>query len=180
MNPTINQQLRSIKLRLEETIIPELKAGAAFAKEQAAFIVMSLDWMLTTHEHQYRYAVVENTEYRDLLHELTSIDDDINPLLLEVKFSLSKKGPAADEAIIPLAEIDAQTREFKRLTAKLFQHCCNGTERQATAARNLLKAVSRKQGDRELALFEGTGFAKSENRLGAVLGETIPESDGSL
>jgi hypothetical protein len=172
MNPTISQQIHAIKLRLEETVIPSLKEDAIFAKEQAAFIVMSLDWLLKIHEHQYRYEVVENLEYRDLLFKLSSIDGGAGPVLDEIKISIAMRGPASEDASIPLAELNAQTREFKRLTAQLFNELCGKSESTASAAREMLEDVSLKQGERELALFEGTGFSKSEHGLAVVLGET--------
>lgn len=172
MNPTISQQIQAIKLRIEETIIPELKEDAIFAREQAAFIVMSLNWLMQTHSHQYRYEVVENLEYRNLIKRLASIGVVNAALLAEINQATLSNGPLPDEAIIPLDDLAVHTRKLKQLTAELFNSLCGQSDQKAEAARKLLQEVSVRQGDREQAFFEGTGFTSSPNKLGYLLGES--------
>jgi|GEM_PF-4597967 len=172
MNPTIAQQIKSIKLRIVETIIPELREDATFAREQAAFIVMSLDWLMLTHAHQYRYEVVEHLEYRDLLRQMSTIGEADDNLLAEIRQALLAKGPAPEEASIPVDELILQTRRLKQLTARLFGSLCDQSEESAQAARQMLGEMSVKQGNRELAFFEGTGFTSSREKLGVLLGSS--------
>lgn len=176
MNPTITQQLQSMKLRMEETIIPEINEDATFAREQAAFIVMTLDWLMQTHEHQYRYEVVENTEYRGLVSRMLAVSDDLvnyEALHAQVQHVLDEAAPAPQEAMIPLRDLNIQNRRLKQLTAQLFETLCQGSKSHADAARALLGEVSISQGNRELAFFKGTGFTKTADDLGQLLGEAV-------
>ncbi|MGB8416932.1 hypothetical protein [Paraburkholderia sp.] len=175
MNPTITQQLQSMKLRMEETIIPEINEDAKFAREQAAFIVMTLDWLMQTHEHQYRYEVVENTEYRGLVSRMLAVSDDLandKALRAQVQYVLREAGPAPQEAVIRLSDLTGQNRRLKQLTAQIFNALCQRSTSDADAARALLGEVSINQGNRELAFFKGTGFTNTSDDLGQLLGET--------
>ncbi|WP_158937395.1 hypothetical protein [Burkholderia sp. S171] len=175
MNPTVAQQLQSMKLRMEETIIPEINEDATFAREQAAFIVMTLDWLMQTHEHQYRYEVVENAEYRALVSRMLDASGDLpndEALRAQVQHVLREPGPAPQEAVIRLSELIGQNRRLKQLTAQIFNALCRRSTSDADAARALIGGVSINQGNRELAFFKGTGFTNTSYDLGQLLGET--------
>jgi hypothetical protein len=58
MVPTVTQQLRSMRRRFCDTILPALPPDAEFAREQANLMLATFDWLLDTHEHEYRYQVV--------------------------------------------------------------------------------------------------------------------------
>jgi len=172
MIPTVSQQLQAIKRRIEETIIPELPENAKFAREQAAFIVISLDWLLDINEHQYRYEVVENMEYRQLLADMIDrskgeIADDSIQL---IRRSLLEPKPPQQDAIIPLQTVIEQNRKLKKLAAELFTMFSKQNGSHANPARDLFARVALRQGRRELAFFSRTGYVEVGNTLGMELG----------
>lgn len=185
MIPTVAQQLRSIKLRLTETIIPALPADARFAQEQAGLMVATLDWLLDTHEHQYRYEVVENVEYRRLLAELAEGDEATptdDATLAEVRDTLSEPGPSPHDAAMALGDLADQNRRLKELTRRVFAALSAVPSAEAAQrARALLAEVANRQGERELAWFRMTGFPQAPGEIAAVLagGADAPEAEPS-
>ncbi|MCQ6281652.1 hypothetical protein [Bacillus sp. EB600] len=175
MIPTMALQLQALKLRMEETIIPALPSDAAFAHEQANLMLATLDWMLDTHEHQYRYEVVENAEYRELLTKLVSnvklIHTDVE-VITSVYEVLSEVGPEPTEAIIPLNKIIDQNRKMKGLTERLYDVMRVLPNKEvARQARTQLAKVAERQAKLEFAFFRMTGFSKDAPELGTVLAE---------
>ncbi len=179
MTPSISQQLQSMKRCLEETIIPELPKEATFAREQASFMAATLNWLLQTHEHQYRYEVVENVECRALLSRLSDVDEagsadcELDDM---IRGALLQEGPSASDAAIPLQAVVAQTRHVKQLVSRLFNVLCEKSAAHGNRARRLLGEAAISQGRRERAFFKGTGFTISDEDLGAVLGECASSS----
>ncbi|CAN5755071.1 hypothetical protein BH09PSE5_BH09PSE5_05290 [soil metagenome] len=181
MIPTISQQLKAIKTRIEESVIPELPAESKFAREQASFIVTTLEWMLDTHEHEYRYEVVENVEYRDLLQAMLkrNIAGSVDPsLLAEAKSVIDEKGPSRDEAVIPLRDVLQQNRRLKQAAMSLYTALSANCGARDNPTRDLVSDVSIGQGRRELAFFKKTGWVKSQDDLGVLLGERSSERSG--
>ena len=174
MIPTIAQQLQALKVRMVETILPALPSDAAFAHEQANLMVATLDWMLDTHEHQYRYEVVENAEYRQLLTKLVSLvardaDDNIITSVHEV---LSEVGPAPTDAIIPMNQIINQNRKMKEITEQLYDVLCVHPNKEvAKQAQIQLAKLAERQAKLETSFFRMTGFPKDAPELGTVLAE---------
>jgi hypothetical protein len=175
MIPTMAQQLQALKLRVEETILPALPADAAFAHEQANLMLATLDWMLDTHEHQYRYEVVENAEYRELLTKLVSNAGSIHTdkeIITSVHEVLSEVGPEPTEAIIPMNKIIDQNRKMKELTERLYDVLrIHPNKEVARQAQTQLAKVAERQGKLEFAFFRMTGFPKDAPELGTVLAE---------
>jgi hypothetical protein len=175
MIPTIAQQLNSLKLRMEETIIPELPQESRFAREQARFIVTALEWLLDTHQHEYRYEVVENVEYRKLLGSVLDestgcqVDDEHRQALLK---ALEARGPGANEAVTPVDAIRSQNREMKALAADIFRSLSARHGAPENPARPFLEQVARSQVRRELAFFKKTGWVDTPDALGELLGQT--------
>ncbi|MBM4763764.1 hypothetical protein [Bacillus sp. B15-48] len=175
MIPTITQQLKTLKLRMEETIIPALPSDAAFAHEQANLMLATLNWMLDTHEHQYRYEVVENAEYRQLLTELASFPDTLQTdisLKTTIEEILSESGPEPTEAIIPLNNIIDQNRRMKEITEEFYEQIrVHPNNKVANQAQTLLAKLAIRQAKLEVAFFRMTGFPKDAPELRAVLDE---------
>ena len=174
MIPTITQQLKALKIRVEESLIPELPESAKFAREQAALIVTTLDWMLDTHEHAYRYEVVENTEYRELLEAMLArnVDASVDPdLLSDARLLLQEKGPERNEAAIPLQHVLEQNRRLKKVSLGIYTALSAEGGSRANPTRDLVSAVSQRQGRREIAFFRKTGWVQTYDELGALLGE---------
>lgn len=174
MLPSITQQLRSVRDRFTETILPALPQDADFAHEQANLIAATLDWLLDTHEHEYRYEVVENVEYRRLLTELVNMDrSSAEPDMTsidEARAALSRRGPAADEAAIPLRELAAQNKQLKDIAGRMAAAMMASDDSAAAGgARSLVSTLARRQGQREAALYRMTGFPQSKQDLGAAL-----------
>lgn len=179
MIPTISQQLKALKTRVEESLIPELPATAKFAREQAYLIVTTLEWMLDTHEHEYRYEVVENIEYRELLAAMLdrNIDVDLDPALLsDARRLLQEKGPARDEAVIALPDMLAQNRRLKKVSLGIYTALSADHGSRDNPTRDLVSAVSQRQGRREIAFFRKTGWVQTCDELGALLGE-LPSTE---
>jgi hypothetical protein len=59
VNPTIGEQSGAIRRRLTETIVPALPPNAELAIEQGSLILTALDLLCASHEHEYRYEVIE-------------------------------------------------------------------------------------------------------------------------
>jgi len=172
--PTVAQQLKAVKARLEESVIPLLPGDAKFAREQATFIITTLDWLLDTHEHQYRYEVVENVDYRALLSAMlerrlpASLDVSLFSAARNV---LQEKGPAPSEASIPMGEVLEQNRRLKSAAMGLYTALSEGCGSRDNPTRDLVSAVSIKQARREVAFFKKTGWVSTDDDLGTLLNE---------
>ncbi|MGW0891165.1 hypothetical protein [Saccharopolyspora sp. NPDC002578] len=164
MVPTVTQQLRSMRRRFCDTILPALPADADFAREQANLMLATFDWLLDTHEHEYRYQVVENHEYRALLAALSALTGGDRS---QVDTCLAEPGPARDEASVPLADLAGQNRRLKEHAMSLASALLDGPG--PSAARTLLANAARAQGDRELAYYRSTGFPQNAAPLGSNL-----------
>lgn len=165
MVPTVTQQLEAMRRRFAETIIPALPQDADFAQEQAKLMLATFDWLLDTHEHQYRYVVVENNLYRRLLAELAALGGRglPEPLCADVRACLAEPGPAAEEASTPLPRLEDQNRRIKQLAMTMAGALQDGAD--AGAARALVAECAHAQGKRELAFFRKTGFPGDEHDL---------------
>ena len=172
MLPSISQQIQSIKTRLEETILPEVANSSAFVQEQAALILMSLEWILDTHEHQYRYEVVENADYRKLLTDMIKLEAAGSAgadLVRSIRQVIQEPGPDAQEASIPLSAVAEQNRRLKKLAANLYREFARDHASKSNPAREMLAQVALRQGDRELAFFKRTGYTKTPDNIGTIL-----------
>lgn len=165
MVPSITQQLESMRHRFAETVLPALSADAEFAQEQAKLMLATFDWLLDTHPYQYRYVVVENSEYRNLLSDLVSLADAgvSRGLLEQARARLDEPGPAPDEARTPLFELADQTRRLKQLAMSIAAALQETDERGAAC--DLVASIARSQGARELAFFRMTGFTQGGHGL---------------
>lgn len=174
MIPTLEQQLRAIKVRLEESILPEIPREAKFAREQASFIVTTLEWLVDTHKHAYRYEVVENAEYRTLLQQMMQrpgFSSAEAPLLDVARAALQEKGPAPDEASMPLDDVLQQNRRLKSAAMTLYTALSERCGSSDNPTRDLMAAVSMNQARREVAFFRKTGWVQPTESLGAVLAQ---------
>lgn len=175
MVPTITQQLEAMRHRFAQTIVPALSPAAEFAQEQAKLMLATFDWLLDTHEYEYRYVVVENNEYRRLLSDLAgALGDTGAPQRLrdEVRACLAEQGPAPQEAIAPLPQLAEQTRRFKQLAMSVAAALQEGAK--ANAVRALVADCARAQGKRELAFFRKTGFPRDAQDLRSELRPVEP------
>lgn len=170
MVPTVTQQLRSMRRRFCDTILPALPADAEFAQEQAKLMLATFDWLLDTHEHEYRYQVVENNEYRSLLTELVFLAGAATgeQWREEANACLAEPGPAPGEASVPLADLADQNRRLKEHAMSLVSSLLADSE--AGDARTLLARTARVQGDRELAYYRLTGFPRDAAEIQSTLG----------
>lgn len=161
MIPTVTQQLRAMRIRLEETVVPALPDEAGFAREQALLMMATLDWVIDTHEHEYRYQVVENHEYRRLVAALGPGD----PALADL---LARPAPSPGDVAVPLAEIAEQNRLLKEFVADTRESSAEDpAERERS--HDLLTGVARRQRDRELAWYRMTGFPGAQAGIAEVL-----------
>lgn len=170
MVPTVTQQLLSLHRRLADTILPALPPDEEFAREQGRLMLATLNWLLDTHEYEYRYEVVENTDYRHLLSSLVNLgrSEVDEHLRAEIRTILAEAGLAEDEARTPLAELADQTRQLKQLAARLASVLLSGSDAEAT--QSLLGHAARVQEKRELAFYRMTGFSQEARELRSVLG----------
>lgn len=161
MIPTVTQQLEAIKRRLVESVVPELPADAAFAREQTTAINAALDFLIECHEHEYRYAVIEHHDYRSLLAQFAELDGERADLLAE-------DGPGPDDGARALYSITEQTRRMKdeveRRYARLL--CAPSVADRASA---LLAEVAGRQVEREASWYRGAGFTRDSPEIGGVL-----------
>lgn len=169
MIPTVTQQLRSMRRRFCDTILPALPPDAEFAQEQANLMLATFDWLLDTHEHEYRYQVVENDEYRRLLAELVGLAGDAlgEQAREEAGACLAEPGPDPGEASVPLADIADQNRRLKEHAMGLAAAALADSGSGETRARIARTALS--QVDRELAYYRSTGFPRSAGELRSAL-----------
>lgn len=172
MLPSVTEQLRAIKFRLEETIIPEIPEASEFARDQANFILATLSWILEINEHQYRYEVVENREYREglsLLLNLAKNSSEGECLRDHAERLLASEGPEADEGLIPLASVESQNRQLKKLVAEMYKGLVEQHPDKAEGARSILKALALRQGERDRAFYRKTGYLESTTSLADIL-----------
>jgi hypothetical protein len=166
MIPSVSQQLEAIKRRLIESVVPQLPADAAFAHEQVLLIGAALDFLIETHEHEYRAAVVENHEYRDLLRELQgrrSTPDD------EVSAVLAEDGPARDDGAVELRMITEQTVRLKELGDRLYRELAGRGDTVDRPVSDLLAGIAERQVEREASWFRGAGFTRDAVSIGELL-----------
>lgn len=174
MLPTMRQQLQAMQRRMDETVVPALPADAKFAREQAAFIVTTLKWILDTHEQQYRYEVIENLEFRRTLRDMVLAADhalDQPRLFDEIRAALAESGPSAADAAIPVATIIDQNRRLKQLAATLYAEVSERVGARDNPTRKAFARAALRQGEREIAYYRMTGFVALGNDLATVLAE---------
>lgn len=164
MIPTVTQQLRSMRTRLAETVVPALPDEDGFAREQALLMLATLDWLVDTHEHEYRYQVVENHEYRELVAALRPDGAES----ADAAALLARPAPSPADVAVPLADLAEQNRLLKELVARLL---ASGTADPTTrdGARDLVARVARGQRDRELSWYRMTGFPGARPGIAEVL-----------
>ena len=166
MIPTVTKQLESIRRRLIESVVPELPADAEFAHEQVLLIGAALEFLIECHEHEYRYAVIENHDYRILLDDLTGG----GTADVEVAGLLAEQGPAKDDGAIPLQTITEQTARMKvaaeRLHDRLTTQPPDAAEPHASA---LFARTAVRQVEREAAWFRRAGFTRDADPIDSVL-----------
>ncbi|MEU7818466.1 hypothetical protein [Pseudonocardia sp. NPDC049154] len=158
MIPTVTRQLLSIRRRLLETVLPELPADADFAREQAMLISAALEHLAANHEHEYRYAVVENDDYRRALREL----DRTGVGSAEVTRLLAEPRPRPDDGALPLAAVTEQTTRMKRALVALAQ------DPRGAAGRHLA-ALAERQVEREGSWFRAVGFTAESPPIAQTL-----------
>ena len=172
MLPTVSQQLQSIKRRMEETIIPALPSSEKFAQEQAAFILITLNWLMETHEYQHRYEVIENIEYRELLQNMINRDLHLEHggrMLDAIQNAILEPGPSQSDGAIPLSTIIEQTRRFKKLSGELYTALSAHNGREGNPTVDLFSDVAIRQGLRELSFYRRTGYTESPQDIGEIL-----------
>lgn len=162
MIPSTTQQLEAIKRSLVTTVAPELPAEAAFARQQVLLIGAALDFLIECHAHEYRYAVVENTEYRTLLDELVGRASTPPTDAADV---LAEESPAPGDARLPLGTITEQTRRMKVLCERLYADVAA----DAPAVRDLQAGIAERQVEREASWFRLAGFTMDSPPIDVVL-----------
>lgn len=161
MIPTVTAQLRTMRERLAETVLPALPDDAGFAREQALLMVATLDWLVDTHEHEYRYQVTKNHAYRAAVATLGPDDADAAAVL-------GRPAPAPEGVAIPLAEVAEQNRVLKEIVARAHAAASRDpANRDRVGA--LVAGLARGQRDRELAWYRMTGFPRAVSGIGEVL-----------
>ncbi len=162
MIPTMEMQLKSLRKRLLETVMPYLPEDAVFAKEQANLMLATFDWMIDTHTYNYRYEVIENVEYRNLVSNLAK-DAEALPgekaTVAAIQELLAEKAPRPDEGAFPMKKLIDQNIRLKRFAETLFQALTAdaGTD-LAKAAKKQVGKVASLQERRERAFYRFTGF----------------------
>ena len=167
MIPAVTQQLEAIKRTLVASVVPELPAEAAFARQQVLLIGAALDFLIECHAHEYRYAVVENSEYRTLLKELAG---RASTLPTDVADVLAEQGPAPSDAQLPLQTITEQTRRMKVLSERLYADVAAGGGVDVPAVLDLQARTAERQVEREASWFRLAGFTMDAPPIDVVLG----------
>jgi hypothetical protein len=163
----VTQQLESIKRSLVTSVAPELPPDAAFARQQVLLIGAAIDFLIECHAHEYRYAVVENTEYRTLLEELAG-RAAVPPA--DATDVLADEGPAPTEAQRPLRTITEQTRRMKVLCEQLYAEVAAGGGVDIPAVLDLQARTAERQVEREASWFRLAGFTMDAPPIDVVLG----------
>jgi hypothetical protein len=164
--PSTTQQLEAIKRSLVTTVAPELPAEAAFARQQVLLIGAALDFLIECHAHEYRYAVVENTEYRTLMKELAGRASTPPADVTDV---LAEEGPAPSDAQLPLRTITEQTRRMKVLCERLYADVAAGGGDDIPAVLDLQARTAERQVEREASWFRLAGFTMDAPPIDVVL-----------
>ncbi|ODU07010.1 MAG: hypothetical protein ABS81_02635 [Pseudonocardia sp. SCN 72-86] len=159
MIPTVTRQLVSIRRRLLETVLPELPPDAGFAREQALLISAALEHLATTHEHEYRYAVVENDDYQRAVRHLNQAGVRIE----ELTRLLAEPRPRSDDGELPLATITEQTTRLKRALVAMAD---------TPAGAGALAELAARQVEREGSWFRAAGFTAASPPISETLAGT--------
>lgn len=171
MIPTVAQQLEGIKRSLVTSVAPELPPEAAFARQQVLLIGAALDFLIESHAYEYRYAVVENVEYRTLLEELAE-RATVSPT--DVTDVLAEEGPAPSDAELPLRTITEQTRRIKVLCERLYADVAAGGGVDIPAVLDLQARTAERQVEREASWFRLAGFTMDAPPIDVVLSGSTP------
>ena len=169
MIPGVTQQLEAIKRTLMASVTPALPADAGFARQQVLLIGAALDFLIECHAHEYRYAVVENTEYRTLLKELAGRASSLPPDVADV---LAEQGPAPSDAQLPLQTVTEQTRRMKVLSERLYADVAAGDGADIPAVLDLQAKTAERQVEREASWFRRAGFTMDAPPINVVLGSS--------
>lgn len=145
MQPTVTQQLESLKITMERVIMPALPPDQRFAQEQAGLIWATLGWLVDVHACEFGYELAEAADYRELLGALSELG--------AVEAALLDEQPAGADG--DLAQVRSQSRRLKQaaVTAALAI---------GPAAQELLLKVADRQSARERAWFRMTGFTTTD------------------
>ena len=171
MIPAVTQQLEAIKRTLVASVAPELPPEAAFARQQVLLIGAALDFLIECHAHEYRYAVVENSEYRTLLEGLAGRAATSPTAVTDV---LAEDGPAPSDAQLPLRTITEQTRRMKVMCEQLYADVAAGAGDDAPAVLDLQARTAERQVEREASWFRLAGFTMDAPPIDAVLAGSAP------
>ncbi|KAA9160565.1 hypothetical protein FPZ12_017205 [Amycolatopsis acidicola] len=165
----MTQQLEAIRRRLTETVVPELPESAKFAREQVLLIDAALASVIECQEHEYRYAVLEHQDYRELLGELTRLTGTPDRDVLAV---LDEAGPDTAAGAVPLTAITARTRRMKVLAERLHGELTSQATEQGSRAFGLMARLAARQVAREASWFRLAGFTKDSASIGQLLEES--------
>lgn len=175
MIPTMEMQLKALRKRFLETVMPYLPEDAAFAKEQANLMLATFDWMIDTHQYTYRYEVIENVEYRNLVSNLAkdagALPDE-KATVAAVQELLAEKAPRPDEGAFPMKDLINQNVRLKGFAEKLFQVLTTdaGTDLAKSAKKQVGKVASLQE-RRERAFYRFTGFYIDPEAIDAVIAD---------
>ncbi|MDT7551942.1 MAG: hypothetical protein QOI16_478 [Pseudonocardiales bacterium] len=167
MIPSVTQQLEAIKRTLVASVAPELPAEAAFARQQVLLIGAALDFLIECHAHEYRYAVVENVEYRTLLNELAG---RAAVPRIDATDTLAEEGPAPGDAQLQLRTITEQTRRMKVLCEQLYADVAADAGGDLPAVLDLQARTAERQVEREASWYRLAGFTMDAPPIEALLG----------
>jgi len=174
MNPSVTTHLIAVRRRLAESILPALPADAEFAREQAAFVLKSLDLVLSIQEYSYRYEVIELHDYLAGMRALSALDVS-NPIVDELRAqllaALDEPSPGPDEALTPLAVLEHRVQSYKALVGAMFEAVSRQAGAAAEEARAVMTRLAGRQVERERALFSATGYTETDRPLAAIMGE---------
>lgn len=159
MIPSVEQQLRSVRRTLADTVVPAIDPADAFAAEQAGLILATLDRVLDVQASEYRYDLLEWQDATALVAALAG---------LEARGA--SVAPADGDGAVAPADLDAlraATIAAKTDAERRFRALLDGED--ADAARSLMGRAGRRVTERELAAARMTGFPRSVGSIAEVL-----------
>lgn len=155
MMVTIEQQLRSLQLTMERTVMPAIPPEARFAQEQAGLIWATLGWLVDVAQSEFGYELAEAADYRALLADLAALPGASST---ELQALLGEPAAGADGDLVALRE---QTRRMKQSAVEFLAGA--PADLRGPARRRML-AVAERQSRREQAWCRMTGLVGDQPR----------------
>ena len=183
MSPEIEQFLSGMKKTIEEVVMPNLTDR--FAQEQAGIVAASLGFLGLIQDKAFHYELLENHEYKALLHTASTLFNESNAtpssvtsIITRIKNHLDSDALEAPMYLRPYKFIRGHNEVMKELLCELIQQQPEMPAELRTAFEALLAPFFSAIEIRERSWVRALGFDPEADQLTDIA--DILYSDGCL